>query len=233
VLTLTDIRQEYPDMPAATLHHALNRLVEDGEVERLAQGRYTLHDPRVGGPAAHEYSVATSLFSEAAIAGWSAMSQWGLTDQVPHVIDVAVPRDLHVRHHSPALSRLRVFVVSRGEWFDIVMVWVSDGEPVPFFSRERCIYDAFLAPKRYGGLGAAMDILTAARDDLNEPLIALIQTALKSSSRRTMLRFARALEEVYGPAPDIDGLRAVAKGQAAVDWDGSESQPSDDDRAET
>ena len=229
MLTLGDVRDEYPDMPAATLHHALNRLVEDGEVEHVAHGRYTLHDPRVGGPAAHEYSVATSLFGEAAIAGWSAMSQWGLTDQIPQVIDVAVPRDRHVRHHSPGRSRLRVFVVSRREWFDIVTVWVSDGEPVPFFSRERCIYDAFLVPKRYGGLGAAMDILTTARDDLGEPLIALVQTALKSRSPRTMLRFARALEEIYGPAPEIDELRAVAKGQAVVDWDGSESHPSDDD----
>ena len=78
-----------------------------------------------------------------------------------------------------------------------------------------------------------MDSLTTARGDLDEPLIALVQTALKSKSPRTMLRFARALEEIYGPAPDIDQLRAVAKGQAIVDWAGSESQPGDDDEART
>ena len=206
MITREEILAEYPDLTPVAIHHALRRLADDDEIQRVAQGRYTLVDPRVAGPSAHRFSILTGLYRDSAIAGWSALSHWGLTEQIPRIIDLAVLRGTHVRGRSQAMRVVRVFHVPSREWFGIQRVWLSDGEQVPMFSRERSIYDTFLAPSRYGGTGPAMEVLTTAFEETDATLNALVETAAQSSWLPGIRRFIEGLRDVRGEDVDVSPL---------------------------
>ncbi|MGH7882981.1 MAG: type IV toxin-antitoxin system AbiEi family antitoxin domain-containing protein [Candidatus Dormibacteraceae bacterium] len=142
----------------------------------------------------------------------TALLHWGLTEQVPQVIDLAIRRGIHFRKRPDIYQRVRVLYVSPPQWFGIVQVWVGDGEAVPMFSRERMLYDAFLVPARYGGLGAAMEFLQTARDERNFQIELLVSLCIQGRSRRTLNRLARAIEEVLGNWQIGGQLRSAAEG---------------------
>ena len=212
ILTRDQLLAEYPDVTPVAIHAALRRLVTDGEIARVAQGHYTLIDPRVAGPVAHRFSIVTRLFPQSAIAGWTSLSHWGLTDQIPHITDLAVVRGTHVRRQSPALRFVHVYYVPASEWWGIQRPWLADGEQVPMFSRERSLYDAFLSPPRYGGIGAALDVLNVAFRDTDMTLESLVEAVAQSQSSGGLHRLLDGITSVRDDQPDVSPIeRRIAE----------------------
>src|SRR5690348_14048991 len=210
IFTLEQLRRTFSTHPSISIEAALRRLTQKGEVARISRGRYAAVDPATSTPVAHPWAQALAPFRAAAIAGYSALNHWGLTTQIPQVIDVAVQRGVHHQPSYGAIQRVRIITVPAHGWFGIVDIWLTDGERVPIFSRSRMAFDTFINPARYGGLGNAMEVLEAAREN-DVPLQELIDTATNSSSSPARRRFAAGLREIYGPDRAVDALLTDGK----------------------
>src|SRR5271154_1685714 len=85
---------------------ALYRLVEDGQLMRLARGLYRLtSSPEFSNP---DLAVVAAKAPEAVVCLISALAFHGITTQVPRVVYVAVPRGRYagLRLHKPESSRV-------------------------------------------------------------------------------------------------------------------------------
>jgi predicted transcriptional regulator of viral defense system len=89
--------QEFWGGPVLT-SQALHRLQRKGWIERLARGVYMVV-PLAAGPERHwaedSFVVATHLAQPAAIAYWSAMHYWNMTEQIPQIVFVQTTRRKH------------------------------------------------------------------------------------------------------------------------------------------
>lgn len=207
IFTLNELRTTFSGHPSISIEAALRRLMQRGEVARISRGRYAAVDPATSAPVAHPWAQAVAPFRTAAIAGYTALHHWELTTQIPHVIDVAVQRGVHHQPTYGALQRVRLITVPVAEWFGITSMWVSDGESVSIFARSRMVLDTFINPRRYGGVGNAMEVLQTARA-MGIPLQELLDTARQSASSRARGRFAEGLRHIYGSDRAIGELVA-------------------------
>jgi predicted transcriptional regulator of viral defense system len=215
IYSTATLRQTFPTHPSVSIQAALRRLVAAGEVARVARGRYTAIDPATSSPTAHAWAQALAPFRTAAIAGYSALSHWQLTTQLPSVIDVAVLQGLHHRPSYSSITRVRLIVVPPAEWFGVLDEWIADGERVSMFSRPRILFDMFIRPARYGGWGNAMETLHMARHELDIQLKELTDTAALSHSPLAIRRYLRGLREVYGDQLELEQLATLAEQRQA------------------
>ena len=211
IYSTATLRQTFLTHPSVSIQAALRRLVAQGDVARVSRGRYTAIDPATSSPTAHSWAQALAPFRTAAIAGYTALSHWQLTTQLPSVIDVAVLQGVHHRPSYSSIARVRLIVVPPGEWFGVQDVWIADGERVAMFSRSRILFDMFIRPARYGGWGNAMETLEVAHHELDLPLRELTDTAALSHSPLAIRRYLRGLREVYGDQLGLDQLSTLAE----------------------
>jgi predicted transcriptional regulator of viral defense system len=131
----------------------LERLVRAGYVRAVRRGVYEIvEQPRV--VIAHEFVLALALLpsSEDAYVSWrSALSFWGLTEQLSKVIYVAVRRP----RPAPKLGgvgRVELVVQSESRRYGITEVSVS-GTPIRIATPEKAALDSLDRPDLSGGLG--------------------------------------------------------------------------------
>lgn len=129
----------YADARAAGVSkYRIRRLVEAGELSRLGRGVYRAADADL----AEEELIEIALRApHATLCLTSALSRHDLTDFIPRVIDVALPRTQRqprvtapVRWHRFAAE---TFALGRGE------MEVEPDMKIGLYSPERCIVDAF------------------------------------------------------------------------------------------
>lgn len=126
-------------LDAGLTRHLIERLVRDGELERLGRGVFVR--------AASAGSVDLDLVEIAARAPTaticlaSALARHGLTDEIPAAVDVALPRD---HWHPTVAARVTwhrfaadTFMIGRQ---DLV---IADSLTIGLYSAERSIIDAF------------------------------------------------------------------------------------------
>lgn len=117
----------------------LDRLVRDGELERLSRGLFLRTSASDGiDPDLLEIAVRAP---EATICLTSALARHGLIDEIPAAIDVALPRE---RWHPTVTTPVRwhrfaqdTFMIGRGE------MGLADGVMLGLYTAERSIIDAF------------------------------------------------------------------------------------------
>jgi len=143
----------------------LERLVRAGYVRRASRGLYEIvEEPRVR--IAHEFVLALGAVpaSEEAYISWrSALAHWGLTEQMPRVVYVAVqhPR-LQARLGG---ARVQFVVQAPARRYDLREAVVS-GSPVRIASAEKAVLDALDRPDLSGGLDEVVRAL-ASRSSLD------------------------------------------------------------------
>ncbi len=125
--------------------HALYRLRDEGQIERLARGIYQAADANEAEPA---LLAAAALRPESTICLQSALARHDLTDEIPRMIDLALPRGMrHPRINGPIewhTFDAKTFGVGRTE-FEI-----AQGILMGIYTPERCIIDAFRMRGREG-----------------------------------------------------------------------------------
>jgi predicted transcriptional regulator of viral defense system len=158
----------------AAAYKALSLAARAGIVTRLKGGLYRAAPP-FGPPRVPEFLIATKLVQPSAISGQSALSYWGLIDQIPlHIVTASTSRAV-----LPPMSRGGARIESsrsgrhgwviegitylyrkipEAELFGIVDVWLDTETQVPMFDRERTVLDTFLHPRAegMGQLGEAL-----------------------------------------------------------------------------
>lgn len=116
----------------------LRRMVADGDIERIARGLYRRTDVGISDDDLIEIAAKRP---EATLCLTSALARHGLTDDIPSLIDIAIPRNTWhpivrppVRWHE--FDR-RTFTIGRS------MVRLDAATEIGLYSPERSIIDAY------------------------------------------------------------------------------------------
>lgn len=141
------------------LLEALHHLRRSEWIVPLRRGLYALSHTVPGVPPAHEFEIAMSLVTPAAISHWSAMSHHGLTEQSPRQVFVlttapSVPRLRGAESGSEegypvAGTRYRFVQVKPERFFGVEDVWVNEVR-VKMTDPERTLLDGLMTPHYCG-----------------------------------------------------------------------------------
>jgi len=166
----------------------LYALRDQGELERVGRGLYRLSSaPPLTSP---DWVAIAVRIPRAVICLISALAHYGLTTQVPHSIDVALPSHGQV----PQMESLsiRVFWFSKPTYTAGVDVIRMDDVPIRIYSREKTIVDCFKYRNKVG-LDIAIEALRAYREKYKRPnRAALIRYAQICRVERVMRPYLEA-----------------------------------------
>ena len=142
----------------------LYALRDAGEIEQVGRGLYRLSTaPPLSNPDLVPIAIRVP---RAVICLISALAQHGLTTQVPHTIDIALPSHAQV----PKVDGvpLRVFWYSEPSFRSGVDVITVDEVPVRIYSPEKTIADCFKYRNKIG-LDVAVEALRVYRERTRKP----------------------------------------------------------------
>jgi predicted transcriptional regulator of viral defense system len=145
----------------------LNRLVHKGWLQRLERGLYMVIPLEAGPERTWSESalvIAPHLIQPAAIAYWSALHYWNMTEQVPHTIFVQ-----STRRKGPVEvlgMRFRFVTVREAHFFGVARR-TAEGKPIYITDREKTLLDAAARPDLSGGIAQLAQALQVAYTDLD------------------------------------------------------------------
>lgn len=176
--------QEKLGITTRQLNYYLNMLLREGFLRRIAKGIYTfsLEPGRASSP--HEFVLAQILVPNGAVAYWSALNYYGLTEQIPRTVFIQTP----VKRGYQKLivldgKRFKVVVVSPEKFFGIGTIRLGRRE-VQITDPEKTIVDCLDKPKYCGGIIEVVKALKNARLDYEK----LLEYAERMKSKAILKR---------------------------------------------
>ena len=134
--------------------NALGRLVEKGWLQRLERGLYMIV-PLAAGPAGQwtddPLAIATQLIPDGAVAYWSALHYWNMTEQVPRTVFVQSLRQ-RIPSQKTILGVAYKFVWIKKDKFFGIVSRSSGGLKINITNREKSLVDACSRPDLCGGI---------------------------------------------------------------------------------
>ena len=122
----------------------LKQYVDSGDLIRVCKGRYILSES-----ITDEYALLQSRNSNAVFSHGTALFLWGMSDRVPHVIDMTVPQGTNVSKIKRDNPDVRFHYIRRElHSLGISKTQTPQGLTVSLYDRERCICDLILARKQ-------------------------------------------------------------------------------------
>jgi predicted transcriptional regulator of viral defense system len=168
---------------------ALYKLIEDGQLTRLARGLYKLSSaPEFSNP---DLAVVAAKAPDAVVCLISAVAFHGITTQVPRAVYLAVPRGRYagLRLRTPPVKIYRFDVATFDQGIEIHRI---DAVPVRIYGVARTLVDCFKYRNKLG-LDVAVEALHFAR-------------VRKRISNREILHFARLLRQDRVMAPYLESV---------------------------
>ncbi len=176
--------QEKLGVTTKQLNYYLEALLREGFLRRIAKGIYTfsLEPGRASSP--HEFVLAQILVPNGAVAYWSALNYYGMTEQIPQTVFIQTPVK---RGYRKLLildgKRFKVVVVSPEKFFGISTIRLGRRE-VRITDPEKTIVDCLDKPKYCGGIIEVLKALKNARLDYEK----LLEYAERMKSRAVLKR---------------------------------------------
>lgn len=154
---------------AAYTTNVLGRLEKKGWLLRLERGTYMVV-PLEAGPdrtwAESALVLASHLIQPAAIAYWSALHYWHLTEQIPCTVFVQSTSRKHQPQKEVLGFSFRFVTVVESKFFGVVRRTLN-GQPIAVTDREKTLVDAADRPDLSGGSAQLAQALRAAQADLD------------------------------------------------------------------
>jgi predicted transcriptional regulator of viral defense system len=153
--------------PPERASDVLYRLVQKGWLRRLERGLYLIIPLEAGPARAWTESgliIAGYLTDPAAIAYWSALHFWNLTEQIPGVIFVQTTR--RKQQTEIAGMRFRFVTVVEDHFFGVTTVNVG-GKTAPVTDLEKTIVDCAACPDLSGGILQLAQVLKSNSSQIN------------------------------------------------------------------
>lgn len=167
----------------------LYALRDAGEIEQVGRGLYRLSTaPPLSSPDLVPIAIRVP---RAVICLISALSHHGLTTQVPHIIDIALPS--HAKVPKVDGVPFRVFWYPEVSFHAGVAVMKVDDIPVRIYSAEKTIADCFKYRNKIG-LDLAVEALRAYRERTPKPnRVALTKFAQINRVQKVMRPYLEAI----------------------------------------
>jgi predicted transcriptional regulator of viral defense system len=169
----------------------LERLQRKGWIQRIKRGKFTVIPLSSGEgrtPQLHEFIIAMELVSPSAIAYWSALNHYGMTDQLPRTVFVATNHP--VRHPPKEALGISFKIVSLRpqKFFGIVRDWIGE-RSFWITDREKTIIDGLDLSKYVGGVGEVVRAFSRAWTELDEAKLREYATKIGNSAVAKRLGF--------------------------------------------
>lgn len=121
----------------------LTRFVESGKLVRVSRGHYILADSMPD-----EYALLQARSSRMIFSHGTALFFWGLSDRVPHLLDVTVPQGMNTTVLKRDNDTVRFHYV-QPTVFDLGKTETTSpqGNRIVLYDKERCICDLVRARK--------------------------------------------------------------------------------------
>jgi predicted transcriptional regulator of viral defense system len=149
--------------------NVLGRLERGGWLHRLERGTYLIVPLEAGPDRAWSESalvIAPYLIEPAAIAYWSALHHWHMTEQVPRTVFVQSTSRKHQRRKEILGVSYRFVTVVESKFFGVVERTL-DGQPITVTDREKTLVDAVDRPDLSGGIAQVAQALQTSWSDLD------------------------------------------------------------------
>ena len=115
----------------------LKKYSDVGKLERIRKGLYIL-----SGELPDEYALLQLRSKYAVFSYGTALYLWGLSDRVPHIYDITLPRGTNINFLKKDILNLRCHYVQQEIYaLGITEVRSPQGAMVKVYDRERCICD--------------------------------------------------------------------------------------------
>ncbi len=145
---------------------ALGRLEQGGWLHRLQRGVYLIIPFEAGAQrrwSAQALVIAPYLIEPAAIAYWSALHHWQLTEQIPSTVFVQSTKRKRPSEKTILGMTFRFITVNADKFYGIAG-GTTDGQPYTVTDREKTIVDAADRPDLSGGIRQLAQALDGARN---------------------------------------------------------------------
>jgi predicted transcriptional regulator of viral defense system len=148
---------------------ALSHMQQGGWVKRIERGLYMLV-PLSAGPqrmwTENALVVASHLLQPSAIAYWSALHYWNLTEQLPRTVFVQSPRRKSKRDMTVMGVHYRFITIQPQRFFGLVAQTV-DQHAIQVTDREKTLVDTADRPDLSGGIGQLVETLRGHWEELD------------------------------------------------------------------
>jgi predicted transcriptional regulator of viral defense system len=228
VFRLAEIADGWPDATAA--RRALSRLERGGWLKRIERGLYMLV-PLSAGPerawSEDALVIGARLVTPGAIAYWSALRFWNLTEQIPATVFIQSPQRKLQREVAMDGVRYRIVNIAKRRFFGLTDRVIS-GQDVSVTEREKTVVDCADRPELCGGAWQLAQVL---RDHWREfNWLALDEALARFASGAVYKRLGYLIEAQDLPIPDRDARlaawhRHLTAGVALLDPDAGVAGP--------
>lgn len=167
IFTVEQAREFWGD-PAYTTN-VLGRLENGGWLRRVERGTYVIVPLEAGPDRAWSESalvLASYLIEPAAIAYWSALHYWQMTEQIPRTVFVQSTSRKHQRKKEVLGVPYRFVTVVESKFFGVLEQTI-DGQSISITDREKTLVDAADRLDLSGGIAQLAQALRAAWGDID------------------------------------------------------------------
>lgn len=131
----------------------LSRMETKGFIEPIEKGKYLIIPlgSEKGKYTLHEFVIGSYLVRPYAIAYWSALHHYGLTEQIPSTVFIQTPARKK-KNSIPVFGvNYQVIRIKKEKFFGIEKVWIEE-TPVSITDKEKTIIDCLDMPHYAGGI---------------------------------------------------------------------------------
>lgn len=199
----------------------LHELTSSGWIQRLRRGLYVGTAELPGFSQVPSFAIGTQLAKPSAISHWSALSFHHLTEQVPHDVFVTTTKKVVTpsmrdprlcpdrKEHALNVAGVayRYITVRPRFFFGYELVWLDERFRVPIFTKERALFDLFVAPSSFGGIAQSLEILETKLGQLQ--VSRLVEVALQYGVASAAKRLGWSLQTMGVPERQITLLRKM------------------------
>jgi len=173
---------------STSVSHILNNLKTQKLIRPLWRGHYAIEDNILAGSPLGKFEIGMHLAMEGAISCWSALSHYGLTDQVLSKVYLFLPYDSYPKRCITTYSidgydYLLIQIQSKHFWG--IKTEKVGGEKIRITDLERTLLDGLTRPHYCGGFREVINAFLIASDRINlEQLLIYAQKCPISIQKR-------------------------------------------------
>jgi len=149
----TDDAKEILRTTDPSVWHVLNGLVHKSRIQRIERGRYLLIPARAGIErqwAESPWMIVPRLVDTYYVGFWTAMNYWGMTEQIPYIVFVAITK--RKRNLEFGGQRFQFVKLSSKKFFGFVEERAGKRGLFNVSSREKTVVDGLTHPEYCGGI---------------------------------------------------------------------------------